>query len=145
MHCLQQSTATYSTTMMIPPFQLLQDNYDYKTFTILGKTVRWFHGYYQFTQFHRCLWQFLLCWCPSTNLQIPWFCGYPLMILRTPFDNSGDILWRLWCIHRFHKVYCDMYCKLHQMVREHIMSFLQDNVVTVGMVIQEGSTSPTRS
>ena len=33
--------------------------------------------------------------------------------------------------------------KLYQMVRGHIMSFLQDNVITVGIVIQEDSTSLT--
>ena len=67
-HCLWQSTATYSTATMIPPFRLLQA--DYPSTILRIRTIR----------FRRSLWRWL-CWCPSIN---PW----------TPFDDSADTLGR---------------------------------------------------
>ena len=71
--CRWRSTATYSSATTIPPFRLLQGDYPS---TILGKQ------YDSADPFDDCD-------CADALLQIR---GHPLMIPRTLFDDSVDIL-----------------------------------------------------
>ena len=56
--------------------------YRYDDSTLSTTTSRLPFDYSRNTvRFRECLWRLWLCWCSSTNL-------------RTPFDDSADILWR---------------------------------------------------
>ena len=63
----------YSTATTIPPFRLLQADYPWTILGIQFDSMDAFNDYD----------------CADALLQIR---GHPLRILRTPFDNSADIL-----------------------------------------------------